>query len=95
MGMNKSSEHLGGHAVYVRSRKYAHSFLNYFSRQFLETLHNFPPFIMANGNQPQDKYAPFLLHVPDADGAKWSHKTNKYQIFIAVVNLKLAHILME
>ena len=45
MGMNKSSEHLGCHAVYVRSRKYAHYFLNYFSRQFLET-YNFPPMLI-------------------------------------------------
>ena len=38
--MNKSSEHLGFHAVFVRIRKYAHNFLNYFSRHFLETLYN-------------------------------------------------------
>ena len=44
--MNKSSEHLGCHDVYVRSRKYAHNSLNYFSGQFLETLYNFLPMLI-------------------------------------------------
>ena len=85
MGMNNSSKHSGCHAVYVRSRKYAHYFLNYFSRQFLETLYNFPPMLI------EDRIDSRLFqlthcdsrrrHVPDADGTKWSHKTNKYLLF--------------
>ena len=48
MGMNNSFQHSGCHAVYVRSRKYAHYFLNNFSRQFLETLYNFPPMLIED-----------------------------------------------
>ena len=46
--MNNSSKHLGWYAVYVRGRKYAHNFLNYFLHQFLETLYNFPPMLISH-----------------------------------------------
>ena len=44
--MDKYSEHLGCRALYVPSRKYDHYCLNLFSRQFLETLYNFPPMLI-------------------------------------------------
>ena len=81
MGLNKSSEHLGCHAVYVMSRIYAHYFLNYFLRQFLETC-NFPPMLINHRINTRlfqlTRYDSRMRHVVDADGAKWSHKTNKY-----------------
>ena len=82
IGMNKSSEQLGCHAVYVRSRKYVHYFLNYISSQFLE---NFPPVHINHRINTRLFQLHFtILERARAtsqifDGAKWSYETTKYQ----------------
>ena len=87
MGMNKSFEHLGCLAVYVRNRKYAHYFLNYFSHQFLKT-YNLPPMLIHHRMNTRlfqlTFYDSITCYVLDAGSARWSHKTNKYRIYLFV-----------
>ena len=66
-------------------------FSTIFGANFSETLYNFPPMLinhMINTRLFQlTRYDSRTSHDPDMDGAKWSHKTNKYQILLLFDNL--------